>query len=136
MKSAKKLLTCLAVYAGCGLWISAATAQGVKLHLDWSPKRWSGFPASSGKVSSEWKNKMLYVHVVVPLNSGVKINEENPRLSVKGRKLLLCYHQQADPGLIGKPVPSAVAPVLLDFTVTGIPKRNYKIEVDSGCWQL
>jgi hypothetical protein len=136
MKSAKQFLTCLLVFVGCGLWVSVASAQDVRLNVDWSQKRWIGYPDSVGKIASEWKGKRLYVRVVVNWEAGVEIRDENPRAFPKGNKLQLCYEQGPDPSVMGKPVPSALAPVLLEFVITGIPQRNYQIGVSARCDQL
>lgn len=135
MKFAMKLLTFFVAYAASGLWSPVASSRDVQLTVDWSTKSWVGYPGSIGKISSEWKDKKLYVHVVVTWQPGVEIRSENSRAVARGSKLHLCYRPTVDPNLIGKPVPAAFRPVLLEFVITGIPKRNYQIDVTDRCYE-
>lgn len=133
MKSVVKLLASLAVCAACGLWVPLAAAEDVQLKIDWSQKRWDGYPHSLDKVTSEWKDNKLYVHAVVIWTPPIEISDKNPHVFIQGNKLRLCYIEGPDPKLVGRPIPPALAPVLLEFVITGIPRRKYQIEVPHPC---
>jgi len=81
----RNIFSALLIFAGCGGWISVATAQDVRLNVDWSQQRWNGFPDSVGKPTSEWKDRVLHAHVVVLWNTSMVISEKNPRAFVHGK---------------------------------------------------
>src|SRR5580704_18054289 len=71
--SMRNIFAVLLIFAGCGGWVSVATAQDVRLNVDWSQQRWNGFPDSVGKATSEWKDRALHVHVIVLWNTSMVI---------------------------------------------------------------
>jgi len=130
----RNIFAALLIFAGCGGWMSVATAQDVRLNVDWSQQRWNGFPDSVGKPTSEWKDRALHVHVVVLWNTSMVISEKNPRAFVHGNRLLLCYKLDPAPVNTSQSVsPGVAAPVLLEFEITEIPERNYSIKVSHRC---
>jgi len=113
---------------------NAAIAQEVQLHVDWSQKRWDGYPDSVGKSTSEWKDHQLYVHTIVDWNSSFEISDQNPRALLHGDKLLLCYEQKSAVDDKKRPAaPGVVAPVILEFIVKGIPEHNYSVDISNKC---
>ncbi|MBB5358086.1 hypothetical protein HDE76_001292 [Rhodanobacter sp. ANJX3] len=114
--------------------VNTVLAQEVQLHIDWSRQRWNGYPETVGKITSEWKDHQLHVHTVVDWDSSFQISEKNPRSILHGDKLLLCYEKESLGSDIKKPsAPAVVAPVILEFTIKGIPEHNYLVDVSNQC---
>jgi hypothetical protein len=115
------------------VWSMPAGAQNVSLDLDWGPQRWEGYPENVDKPVSEWVGKILHVHVVKNWVSTLIINTEGSSAQIRGNVLRLCYHQQYVSLKPGQIIPGALAPVILNFTVSGIPIQSYAIEVPDEC---
>ncbi len=120
-----------AIYISMAL--DVASGQEVKLHLDWSQQRWDGYPESVGKSTSEWKNHELLVRTIVDWNSSFKISEKNPGVVLHGDKIFLCYRLETPDIDVKSAAPGFVAPVILDFTIRGIPEHDYSIEISNRC---
>jgi hypothetical protein len=124
--------TLIGLGSACG---NVSPAQDVRLSTDWSDKRWAGYPESIGHPTSDWTNGPLHVHVIVNWNSGLEIATKTPSFILEGNNLTLCYQMHA---VINSATqipdePGALAPVILEFVVGGIPKGNYAIHVSSRC---
>lgn len=115
--------------------LSVPSVQDVRLNVEWKQDRWNGYADGIDKPTSEWKDKTLDVHVVVNLDSSSEISDIGPRAFVlQSNNLRLCYYQNRKFNSAGQPIaPGVVTPVLLEFLITGIPKKDYIIEVSAQC---
>jgi hypothetical protein len=110
-----------------------ATAQKVTINFDWDPKRLEGLPDNIDKPTFDWVGQTLFVHVVEIWSSGFIISDKRSHAAINGELLTLCYDLEPAPPNPGQMVtPGVLTPVILNFTITGIPVQNYTIKIAQG----
>jgi hypothetical protein len=126
----KTIFATLLILSGCSVGTDVPT---VSLNLDWGPERWEGVPENIDKPTSEWFGKILKIRVVEMWATGSIIEEKNASASIEGNILTICYRQEPLPNPRHIVIRGAIAPVILNFTITKIPVQNYTIEVSHLC---
>ena len=111
-----------------GVW-----GADVSLRQDWGQERWLNYPDNIDKPIGEWKGDAFKVKVAVHWNSSISIDDSSASAAVKNNSLVLCYREELAPPPSSDYAVGALAPVILEFTITGIPKRQYVIKVSRQC---
>jgi hypothetical protein len=93
---------------------------------------WKGYPESVGRVFSKWHGKALHVHVVEDQVGPISSSGITARPN--GDDLVLCYVELPEPETTGDyQLGGPIVAVGLDFTVTGLERRDYKVTVSNHC---
>jgi hypothetical protein len=113
----------------------SCVTTNTKLTVVRGPQAWAGYPQSVDHPSSTWENGTLRVRVVVNEIGGLSV-EDSPSVSVHGHDLVLCYRYQEisrQQSSTTYYLPEPVMPVLLDFSISKLPHRNYHITTSRNC---
>ena len=104
-------------------------AQEVKLNINFDQKRWINYPNNLDKVTYKWDKNILLVRVIVEWNSSSSINSKNASVHWNEKKINIFYELTMNK--IDKKNYSIgfSAPVILDFSISGISKGVYQITV-------
>jgi hypothetical protein len=76
-----------------------------------------------------WKDGDLHVKAVASMTATSEVESRSPGITVADRTVTLCYHEKIKTPPPGQMVPHWARPVLLEFTVKGLPQQDYKINV-------
>jgi hypothetical protein len=81
----------------------------------------------------EWQGTALTVRVGAYVTATRSISDQPPGLRIDGDQLQLCYGVETHPLPAGQMAPLWARPVLLEFTVSGLPKQTYAVTVADHC---
>ncbi len=76
-----------------------------------------------------WKGSALHVSAVTSMTAISSVESRSPGITVSDGTVTLCYHEKVITPPPGEMVPHWARPVLLEFTVKGLPKQDYKVSV-------
>jgi hypothetical protein len=79
--------------------------------------------------SLSWSGNDLKVSAVASMTATSEVESQSPGISLSDDKLTLCFHQKITTPAPGEMVPHWARPVLLEFTVKGLPKQDYKVDI-------
>jgi hypothetical protein len=112
----------------------AALAQSVTLTFDLSDQRWVGYPDNEGQIQSHWDGNTLLVSTIVDVESGTAIDPSSAKVVIRtSRDMSICYKKNIVHQDSGQPALASTSPVILRFTVTDVPKQNYKVTISHNC---
>ena len=88
------------------------------------------------KPKAEWKmDGLLTVRALRQVTGSTRIKKEGARIYLEGERLILCYKSELSHEAVA-PVASYAFPIVLEFHVIGIHRRDYLITVSDDCDQL
>ncbi len=76
-----------------------------------------------------WKAGTLHVKAVTSMTATSEVESRSPGITVADGTVTLCYHEKTITPPPGQMIPHWARPVLLKFTVKGLPQQNYKVSV-------
>ena len=83
------------------------------------------------KPAVTWSDAVLKVSAVTAMTAIREVSAQSPGITVGDGTVTLCYHEKVTPPAPGQMVPRWARPVLLEFSVTGLPKRDYTVSVST-----
>lgn len=111
----------------------AATAQTVRVRTVEGGNLRARFPEGFEKPAARWSGKVLYVRFITTRANFEALKDDQADLSLDRNALHLTYQMKPVGSPLLKPgqppPPGEAVPMLLEFKVDGLPKRDYRIFV-------
>lgn len=106
-----------------------APAAAVQPHVSLKVQVGEAGDGTSDQPALSWKDGTLHVQAVTSMTATSEVESGSPGISVADGTVTLCYHQKIITPPPGQMIPHWARPVLLKFTVKGLPQQDYKVSV-------
>jgi hypothetical protein len=79
------------------------------------------------------ENGGLIIHVLTYASSSAYFDDASGKVIVEGNEIVLCYKEHPVVHQAGRPMAAVLYTVALEYTISGLPNRNYSFRVNRQC---
>ena len=107
-----------------------AETAGAQPHVHLKVKVGEAGDGTLDQPALSWKGSTLHARAVTSMTATSEVEATAPPgITVADGTVTLCYHRRNITPPPGQMIPHWARPVLLDFTVQGLPKQDYKVSI-------